>query len=49
MNEMKSSLIETSGMYQEDHGIVHNTFYDRLLNKTIGMGLSFVSSKEFHR
>ncbi|CAF3395042.1 unnamed protein product [Rotaria sp. Silwood1] len=27
-----------TGMYQEDHGIIHNSFYDRLLNKTIGMG-----------
>ncbi|CAF4899657.1 unnamed protein product, partial [Rotaria sp. Silwood1] len=26
-----------TGMYQEDHGIIHNSFYDRLLNKTIGM------------
>ena len=26
------------GMYQEEHGIVHNTFFDRLLNKTISMG-----------
>ncbi|CAF3673563.1 unnamed protein product [Adineta steineri] len=27
-----------TGMYQEDHGVVHNTFFDRLLNKSIGMG-----------
>ncbi|CAM4899115.1 unnamed protein product [Rotaria socialis] len=27
-----------TGMYQEDHGIVHNSFFDRLLNRTIGMG-----------
>ncbi|CAF1083781.1 unnamed protein product [Rotaria sordida] len=26
-----------TGMYQEDHGVIHNSFYDRLLNKTIGM------------
>ncbi|CAF1300171.1 unnamed protein product [Rotaria magnacalcarata] len=26
-----------TGMYQEDHGIVHNSFFDRLLNRTIGM------------
>ncbi|CAF1455374.1 unnamed protein product [Adineta ricciae] len=26
-----------TGMYQEDHGVIHNTFYDRLLNKSIGM------------
>lgn len=25
------------GMYQEEHGIVHNSFYDRELNKTITM------------
>jgi hypothetical protein len=31
-------------MYQEDHGIVHNSFYDRLLNKTIGMGLYYIIS-----
>jgi hypothetical protein len=31
------------GMYQEDHGIIHNSFYDRLLNKTIGMSLDFHS------
>lgn len=30
-------------MYQEDHGVVHNTFYDQLLNKTIGMGRYFNS------
>ncbi|CAF1254910.1 unnamed protein product [Rotaria sordida] len=26
-----------TGMYQEEHGIVHISFFDRLLNKTIGM------------
>jgi len=26
-------------MYQDEHGIVANSFYDRLLNKTIQMGL----------
>ncbi|CAF2632600.1 unnamed protein product [Rotaria sp. Silwood2] len=26
-----------TGMHQEEHGIVHNTFFDRLLNITIGM------------
>ncbi|CAF3854318.1 unnamed protein product, partial [Rotaria sp. Silwood1] len=26
-----------TGMYQEDHGVVYNIFYDRLLNITIGM------------
>ena len=49
MNGIRLSLMEISGMYQEDHGIIHNYFYDRLLNKTIGMGLYFVSSIEFHR
>ena len=29
-------------MYQEDHGIIHNSFYDRLLNKTIGMSLYYI-------
>jgi hypothetical protein len=36
-------LIRNLGMYQEDHGIIHNTFYDRLLNKSIGMSLDFYS------
>ena len=26
------------GMFEEDHGIIHNYFYDRVLNKTISMG-----------
>ncbi len=27
------------GMYQDQHGIIHNLFFDRLLNKTITLGL----------
>ncbi len=36
-------------MYQEDHGIIHNTFFDRLLNKTIGMGLYFISVIKYQK
>ncbi|CAF1123267.1 unnamed protein product [Didymodactylos carnosus] len=28
-----------TGMYQDNHGVVHNTFYDRSLNKTFGMSI----------
>ena len=27
------------GMYEEDHGIINNRFFDRLLNKTITIGI----------
>ncbi len=36
-------------MYQEDHGIIHNTFLDRLLNKTIGMGLYFINLRKYQK
>lgn len=37
-NEIRLILFRYLGMYQEDHGIIHNSFYDRLLNKSIDMG-----------
>jgi hypothetical protein len=36
-------------MYQEDHGIVHNSFYDQLLNKTINMGLYFINLIKYRK
>ena len=39
MNDSILSFVCNLGMYQEDHGVVHNEFYDRLLNRTIGMSL----------